>query len=122
RLIRRGRESGNLFVDFVVPGDVRHQVHDQRERPHQPHVNFEIDELVDAGLAHKTRSPVDLCAAGAALGGFAVPAAGEVVREVRLEVVDRVEQHHALDGGHLQALLLAAPGFATEDLQHDRAV
>ena len=122
RLIRRRRESGDLLVDFVVPRDVRDQVLDQRERAHRPDMDLLIDKLVDTRLAHQPRPAVDLGATRAALGGLAVPAAGEVVRKVRLDIVDRVEHHHALDRRHLKALFLTATGVAAEDLEHDRTV
>src|SRR5690349_19025717 len=79
------------------------------------------DKLVDTGFAHEARPAVDLGAARTALGGLAVPAAGEVIGKIRLHVVDRVEHHHAFDGGDFKSLLRSGVGVAAEDLKDDRA-
>src|SRR5438067_12171125 len=120
RLTRLRREPWDLLVDLIVPGDVGNQVLDQGKRPHRPYVNLLIDKLINARLAHEARPAVDLRAAGAAFGGLAVPATGEVVREVRLDVVHRDEHDHALDRRYLEALLLSAIGIAAKDPQDDR--
>ena len=81
-----------------------------------------VDEFVHSGLTHEPRPAVDLGATRATLGRLAVPAAGKIVREVGLDVMDGVEHDHALDGGHFETLLTAARRVATEDLQHDLSV
>src|SRR6202171_2450041 len=71
-------------------------------------MNLLAAELVSARFAHEPRPAIDLSAARTALGGFAVPSAGEVVREVRLDVMDGVEDDHAFQRGPLGALLPGA--------------
>src|SRR2546428_12818524 len=78
-------------------------------------------ELADPRFAHEGGPAVDPSTARAAFGGFAVKATGEVVREVRLDVVDGVEHDHAFQCRNLEALLLAAIGVSAEDLEDDRA-
>ena len=51
---------------------------------------------VHAGHAHEPGLAVDLGGAGAALAGLAIPAAGQVVGLRRLDLVDGVEDDHAL--------------------------
>src|SRR2546421_3455991 len=119
--VRRRREWGDLAVDLVVPRHVRYQVLDQGEGAHRADVDLLTLELVDPGLAHQHRPAVDLGAAGAALGGLAVPAYGQIQGEMGLDVVDGVEHHHAFLHRHLEALLSAVAVLAPVDEQRDRA-
>ena len=51
-------------------------------------------QRVESRHAHQTRRAVDLCRTGAAFAGFAIPAAGEVVSLLGLNLVDGVEHDH----------------------------
>jgi hypothetical protein len=63
-------------------------------------VNPDVLSLIflDPRLAQELRLAVDLRATRAAVGSLAVPAHREVPRLVSLDVQDRVEDDHPLDG------------------------
>ncbi len=70
-------ERWDFLVHLVVPGNISNQVLDHRKRLHR----LNRDGLgrgkgIYAGFASKTRPPVHLCRARAALSGFAIPAYG----------------------------------------------
>ena len=119
-----GRSSGGVkgsmrALTSVVPGDVADEVPDAREGAHRLDGDgLVLGEVREARLAHEAGPPVDLGAAGAALGGLAVPACREVGLGVSLDPVDGVEDDHALPCRHavlVEAALLV--GFAAEDPQ-----
>ena len=60
-----------------------------------------LGEIVHARFAGEARAAVDFRGAGAALPCFAIPADGEIGRDVPLNVVQRVEHDHAGSDGHL---------------------
>ena len=102
------RERLDRLVDLVVPGDVGHEVLDEREGAHR----LDRDRLVEvevgqARLAGQARPAVDLGAARAALGGLAVPAHGEVGRLVALDPVEGVEDDHPLLDRHVEVVEVA---------------
>src|SRR5690242_8238301 len=68
-------------------------------------------------LTHQAREAVDLGRARAALRGLAIPAHGQVSREVRLNPPHRVQDNHPLSYRHLVRDQLAPRGVATPDLQ-----
>ena len=74
--VTRSLISGNARIGSTVTGSV------------------EI-ELVQPGHAHQPRIAVDLGRARPALAGLAVPANGEIVRLLGLNLVDGVEHDHA---------------------------
>src|SRR6266702_6150205 len=83
-------------VLLVVPGDVRHQILDDREGLH----GLDRDglggrELVHARHARQPGPAIDLHAARAALARLAVPPHGEIARQLRLDAVQHVQDHHA---------------------------
>src|ERR1700682_3808583 len=84
-------------------------------------MNLLAAELVSARFAHEPRPAIDLSAARTALGGFAVPSAGEGVCGVRLDVMDGVGADPSFQRGRLEALLPAAVRVSAEDLEDDRA-
>src|SRR6266851_5897705 len=72
------REGRDLPVHFVIPGDVRDEVLDDREGLHRPDRDGLVQrQRVHARLAGQARAAVDLGRAGAALARLAVPAHGE---------------------------------------------
>ena len=85
-------------------------------------MNVFLLKLVDPRFAHQARPAVDLGAARSALGRLAVPAAGQVIGEVRLNVVHCIKHNHALHRWDFEALFPAARVIAAKDLQHDGAV
>ena len=94
-----------LFFASKVPRDVGDQIPDQRKRAHR----LERDrlrqiELVQPGHAHQPRVAVHFGRAGSALAGLAVPADGEVVRLLGLDLMHGVEHDHPL--GHLGRVVL----------------
>src|SRR5262245_23701424 len=95
--IRRARfERLDALLRPEVPGDIRDQVLDQGERPHR----LDRDRLirrqrVHPRHAHQTGLAVDFGRARAAFARFAVPAHGQVVRLVCLNLMDGIEHHHA---------------------------
>src|SRR6266581_4134386 len=121
--LRLRAERRNPLVLLVVPGDVGHQVLNDREGLHRLHGDrLRGSELVHARHTGEPWFPVDLHAAGAALAGLAVPADRQVIGELRLDAVQDVEDHHA--GIDLDAVLddgatrcRAAPE-AEESLRH----
>src|SRR5262245_8036089 len=81
-------EGRDPLVLLVVPGDVGHQVLDDREGLHRLHGDrLGGAVLIHTGHAGETGLAVDLHAARAALARLAVPAYREVVREPRLDSV-----------------------------------
>src|SRR6266566_7410244 len=111
----KGRDA---LVDLVVPGDVGHQVLDHREGLHgREGDRLTRGELVHARHAHEARPAVHLGAARAAPPSLAVPAAGEVARQVGLHVVHGVEDDHALVLRHRVVLEGARLAVAAEDAQ-----
>src|SRR6266571_2232540 len=82
-------------VLLVVPGDVGHQVLDDREGLDRLHRDRLFGaEQVHAGHAGEARPAVDLRAARAASPRLAVPADREIVGQPRLDAVDHVQDHH----------------------------
>src|SRR5580698_1042510 len=76
-------EGRDFFVDGVIPGNVRDEVFDARKRLHRHYGDGLVHrERVDARFAGQARAAVDFRGAGTALGGFAIPADGEVGREM----------------------------------------
>src|SRR5262249_42075996 len=93
----RGLNGGVLFFARLVPRHVRHQIFDERERVQRLQGDWLIlRHGVHARHAHEARLAVDLRGAGAALARLAVPAARQVRRLRRLDLVDGVEHDHAL--------------------------
>src|SRR5207237_10761640 len=89
---------------------------DEGKHLDRPHDN-RAGELVDPSLAHQPRPSVDLRAAGSALRRLAVPAARQGSVQVSLDVVDPIEDDHALRDGHLVGHELPALGIAPEHLK-----
>jgi hypothetical protein len=111
-----GLELLDGLLDRVVPGHVGDEILDEREGLHGLDGHRLLDgQLVEAGHAHQLGHAVDLGRAGAALAGLAVPAAGEIVGRLRLDLVDGVEDHHAL--ADLGGVVLERPALpiATPD-------
>jgi len=114
-LRRLEAERRHLLGLVVVEGHVGDEVADQREGPDRRHRDRVARlEQVHPGHAHEPGLAVDLGAARAALAGLAVPATGEVVGLSRLDLVDHVEDDHALLGLDLVVLEAAARGVAAE--------
>src|SRR2546425_1344952 len=108
-LRRLEAEGRHLLGLLVVEGHVGDEVADQREGPDRRHRDRVARlEQVHPRHAHEPGLAVDLGAARAALAGLAVPATGEVVGLSRLDLVDHVEDDHALLG--LDAIVLEAAG------------
>ena len=83
-------------LDPEVPGDVGHEILDRRERAHRLDGDRLVErQLVEPGHAHEPRVPVHLGGARSALAGLAVPADGQVVGLLRLDLVNRVQHDHA---------------------------
>lgn len=112
-----GLEGGNFLVDLVIPGNVGDEILDARKRFHgHDGDGLILGEIVHAGLAGEAGAAVDFGGAGAALPGFAVPADGEIGREMALNVVERVENDHAGCDGDLVVDVVTADGaFTAED-------
>ena len=89
--VTRSLISGNARIGSTVTGSVRSSVFRRRH-------------------AHQPRAAVDLGRARTALPRLAVPAAGQIGRLLGLDLVHRVEDHHAL--GDLGAVVLEAAGLA----------
>src|SRR5881296_67544 len=116
RLRLEGRDAP---VDLVVPRDVGHQVLDDREGLHGgDRDRLAGGELVHARHAQEAWPAVHLGAARAAPPRLAVPAAGEVARQVGLHVVHGVEDDHALVLRHRVVLEGARLAVAPEDAEH----
>src|SRR6266436_768033 len=89
-------ERRDPLVLLVIPGDVRHQILDDREGLHRLHGDdLAGGVLVHARHAGELRLPVDLHAAGPALPRLAVPPHRQVVGESRLDPVQDVQDDHA---------------------------
>src|ERR687898_2460065 len=102
---------------LVVPGDVGDQVLYDGEGPHGTDVDLSPVVLLDARLAQKFGSAVDLRAARATVGRLAVPAHREIRGLLGLYREHGVENDHALDERYLVVDLLATLRVAAEDPQ-----
>src|SRR5262249_29735417 len=76
--------------------------------------------VVHARHAHQTGPAVDLCAAGAAAAGLAVPADGQIRGLSRLDLMHHVKDDHTLGGRRRVLLEAAARGVAAPDPHRDR--
>src|SRR6266508_908499 len=113
----RGKRR-DLAVDFVVPRDVRHEVAGDGKRLHRRHDHRLIErKSVHPGLAREPRATVDFRRTGAAFARLAVPAHGEVRREVALNVVERIENDHPGRDGDPVLDELASLARPAEDFQ-----
>jgi hypothetical protein len=111
-------ERGDFPVDTVIPGNVGDKIFDSREGFHgQDGDGLVLREVVHTCFASQTGTAVDFGGAGATLPCFAVPADGEVRREMSLDVVKRVENDHSRSDGHAIVHGLSAAGIPTKDAQ-----
>jgi hypothetical protein len=96
--IRRSRlEFPDLFLHSKIPRDIGYQILYQREGLHRLNRNRFLQwQIAQARHAHQPRHAVDLGRTRATLAGFAIPAAGKIVRLRRLNVIDRVKHYHSL--------------------------
>jgi hypothetical protein len=109
-------ERRNFRVHFVIPADIGDEILDERERFHRVDDDWLVErERIHASLAGEARAAVDFSGAGAAFGGFAIPADGEVGRLMRLNGMKRVEDHHAFRQRDLIIHGSAAVAVAAED-------
>src|SRR5919106_1780091 len=112
-----GLERLDALGHLVVPGDVGDQVFNDGESPHGTYVYLSPIVLLDARLAQKLGSAVDLGATRAAVGRLAVPTHREIRGLLGLYREYRIEYDHALDQGCLVLDLLATLRVAAEDPQ-----
>ena len=113
------RERLDALLDLVVPRHVGDEVLDRGKCLHR----LDGDRVVEVEIAHSRHAhelghAVDLGRARAALAGLAVPAARQVRRLRRLNLVHGVEDDHALAdlGGvvlELAALFVGTPDAET---------
>ena len=95
----------DLFLHPKIPRNIGDQILHERERLHR----LDRDRLVERQIAqprhaHQLRHAVDFRGTGAAFARFAVPAAGQVVRLLRLDVVNGIEHDHAF--GNFRRVIL----------------
>src|SRR5262249_11774392 len=89
-------EGRDLLVHSVVPRDIRDEVLDHRKCLQGRDRDWFVQrERIEPRLARQARPSVDLRRTGAALARLAIPADGEIGREVSLYVMERVQDHHA---------------------------
>ncbi len=116
----RGLKRLDLFLNPKIPGNIRDQVLDRRERLHRLHRHRPIErQIAHSCHAHQFGHPVDLGRTRAALAGFAIPSTGEVVRLCRLDVIDRIEHDHALRNARCVIAKLTAVRVAAPDFEDD---
>lgn len=115
---RRGK-GGNMAVDVVVDGDVGDEIFDEGKRAERMDMDILTLELIDPGFAHEPGMAVDFGGTGAAFGGFTVPAAGEVAGQVRLDVVNGVQNNHAFGDWDCVGLFGATRGITAKDVESD---
>src|SRR6266851_2272666 len=123
RRIRRTRlEFPDLLLHLEVPGNVGHQIPNSRERLHRlnRHRLGEI-QIPHPRHAHQLRDPVDLRRARAALARLAVPPRGKIVRLLRLDLKDGVEDHHPFSDLGGVVFESASLRIATEDSESNGA-
>src|SRR5258708_2433567 len=118
-----GREGRDFFIDAIVPRDVGDQVFNDGERFHRVDGNrFVGGERIDAGLAGKPWTAIDLRRAGAALAGLAVPADSEIRFQVTLYIMQRIQNNHAWSNRDFVLLrasgLLVAPEHFQDRFRH----
>jgi hypothetical protein len=111
-----GFERRDFAVDKIVPGNVGDKVFDSGKGFHgEDGDGLVLREIVHARFAGQAGAAVDFRGAGAALPCLAVPADGQIGSEVALNVVERVEDHHARGNGHAIVYGLSAIRVATEN-------
>jgi hypothetical protein len=98
------------------------QIFHHRKRFHR----LDRDRLIEREVAHprhaeEPRQAVDLRRTRTALAGFAVPAAGKIVRLLRLNVMHRVENDHAFGDFGGVVTKFPARGVAAPDFEGSRA-
>src|SRR5690348_2747354 len=112
-------ERRDLLVHLIVPGNIGNQILQNRKRLHGEDGDGLIERQgVHAGLTHEPRTAIHFGRAGAALGSLAIPAHGQIGRQVALNVVDGVEDDHSGGDGNAILLGLAALAVAPEDFQN----
>src|SRR5438093_7247465 len=89
------------WFDFLlyakVPGDICDQVFQNWKSFHRLYCHRFLQwKLAESSHAHQFWDSVDFCRAGAALAGLTIPAARQVRCLRALNIMDRVEHHHAL--------------------------
>src|SRR5882672_10435467 len=74
-------EGWDFLVDLVIPRDVGDEILDYRKGSERRDYDGLIErERIHTRFASETRAAVDFGGAGAAFGGFAIPADGEIGR------------------------------------------
>jgi hypothetical protein len=108
-------ERLDLLLDLVVPAHVGHEIAQVRERAHRLDGHrLTGRELVHPRHAHQPRLAVDLGRARSTFARLAIPPHGEVAGRFGLDLMHRIEHHHAfgdfgLEVGEVALALLAAP-------------
>lgn len=115
--IRRPRAEGsNPLFHLVVPGNIRDEVLHMGEGLHRfDDDRFAGGKVAEPGHAHEPRHAVDLGGAGPAFARFAIPAAGQVRRLRRLNLVDGIQNDHPFPDFHGIIPELALPPFSAPD-------
>jgi hypothetical protein len=109
-------EGGNFLVDLVVPGDVGDEVFDDGKGFERRDSDGLVEqERVHARFTGEAGTAVDFGGTGAAFGGFAIPANGEIGRLMGLDGMERVENNHAGSERDFIVDGLAAGIVAAED-------
>src|SRR5215510_7483338 len=76
-------------------------------------------KLIHPRHAHQPRHSVNFRRTGTALSGFAVPADSKIIGLLGLDLVNRIEHHHALGNLSGVFLKLALAAIAAPDLESD---
>src|SRR5262245_12350635 len=96
RIGRSRRERRDLLFDPVVPGHIGDQVPEQREGPHRLDRHRTLErQILQSRHAHQLRHSVHFGRAAAAATRLAVPPDREIRRLLGLDLVHRIEHHHA---------------------------
>src|SRR5262249_12058258 len=109
-------ESGNFFVDLVVRGDIGYEILDHGKGFERRNSDGRVErEGVHSRFAGEARAAVHFGGTRTTLGGFAIPADGEVGRLMSLNGMERVQNDHAGSERNFVVDGLAAVLVATED-------
>src|SRR5579872_7001223 len=113
-----GLERRNLFVDLVIPGNVGHQIFDHWkcfDRTHRDRLMRR--QRIHARFAGQPRPAIHFRRTRTALPRFAIPAHREILGEMPLNVVERIENDHARRDRHGVVHRLAAVLVSAKHIQ-----
>lgn len=112
---------GDALILLEIPGDIGHQVFDDRKRFQRlDRDGFSGFKIAEARHTAQPRLSVDFHTAGSAFAGFAVPAGGQIRGLTGLDAMNRIQDHHPGIEFNLVFDKFAALGITAPDFEKAR--